>query len=216
MILGAKYSILCFGDSNTWGFIPGTCDRYASDVRWPGVVQKELGTDYNVIEEGFNGRTTIWEDATVRGRKGSEYLGPCLGSHRPLDAVILFLGINDLKSQFGATADEIAGGASTLIEIIRESGAGITGAMPPVLLMSPPLIGRLTEFAPRFVGAHEKSARLAGCFQSVAQAKGVNFLDTSELIAVSDVDGIHLDSQAHRTLGIAVAERVRKMITLAG
>src|SRR5262245_41824824 len=114
MPLSPKYSVLCYGDSNTWGFVPGTGARYALDVRWPGVLREQLGPEYWVIEEGLNGRTTVWEDPEVAGRNGQQYLPPCLQTHRPLDAVILFLGLNDLKTKFGATAETIAEGLAAL------------------------------------------------------------------------------------------------------
>src|SRR5688572_5469747 len=116
-----RYSVLCFGDSNTWGFVPGTGARYGLEVRWPGVLREQLGPDYWVIEEGLNGRTTVWDDPAVSGRNGQIYLPPCLQTHRPLDAVILFLGLNDLKIKFGATPENIAAGAGTLLRIIRQS-----------------------------------------------------------------------------------------------
>src|SRR5512143_1112361 len=111
-------TILCFGDSNTWGYNPETAERYPPDVRWTGVLQQKLGAQYRVIEEGLNGRTTVWDDPVQPGRNGRIYLGPCLESHRPLDAVVLFLGLNDLKVRFSATAEDIAKGAGALVEII--------------------------------------------------------------------------------------------------
>ena len=45
--------ILCFGDSNTWGAIPLSEERYPSDVRWTGVLQGLLGSEWTVIEEGL-------------------------------------------------------------------------------------------------------------------------------------------------------------------
>ena len=53
-------SILCYGDSNTYGLMPDSPDRYPRDVRWTGILQKKLGEDYYVIEEGLSGRTTLW------------------------------------------------------------------------------------------------------------------------------------------------------------
>jgi len=207
------YSVLCFGDSNTWGFVPGTGARYDLNTRWPGVLQGLLGPDYRVIEEGFNGRTTIWDDPTVAGRNGQQYLAPCLGSHKPLDLVVLFLGINDLKAQFGATPEDIARGASTLIGIVARSEAGVGGANPRTLVMSPPRIGKLTQYATQFEGSKEKSAQLGACLRKVALAGGCEFLDAAELIVTSDADGIHLEKDAHRTLGAAVAERIRRMLS---
>jgi len=55
-------TVLCYGDSNTWGYDPATQSRYPREVRWPRVLRKELGDGYLVIEEGLNGRTTVWDD----------------------------------------------------------------------------------------------------------------------------------------------------------
>ena len=206
-----EYSVLCFGDSNTWGFVPGTGARFRLDVRWPGVLREQLGPDYWVIEEGLNGRTTVWDDPAVSGRNGQIYLPPCLQTHRPLDAVILFLGLNDLKIKFGATPESIAAGAGTLLRIIRQSEAGAGGGSPRTLMLAPPRIGKLTAYAEQFDGAQENSARLGACLKEVARNEGCEFLDTSGLIAASDIDGIHLAESAHRTLGLAVAERLHEM-----
>jgi lysophospholipase L1-like esterase len=164
-----------------------------------------------VIEEGLNGRTTVWNDPVRAGRKGDLYLPPCLDSHRPLDAVILFLGINDLKPKYGASAEDIAQGVGALVRIILQNEAGIGGGCPHVLVMSPPRIGKLTAFLDQFDGAQESSARLAGCIAAMANEMGCGFLDTAELVATSDLDGVHLDRTAHRELGIAVAHRVRAL-----
>ena len=97
-------NILCYGDSNTWGFVPIIFDyetnymaRYSFDKRWTGILQKELGNNYRIIEEGLNGRTTNIDYPDVKGRSGTSYLNPCLYSHAPLDLVIIQLGVNDLK-----------------------------------------------------------------------------------------------------------------------
>ena len=67
--------ILCYGDSNTWGYIPASGARYEPDVRWTGVAQRLLGSDYTLIEEGMNGRTTVYENPLSPGRNG---MGICL------------------------------------------------------------------------------------------------------------------------------------------
>ena len=92
--------ILCFGDSNTWGYDPATGERFDEQTRWTGVLQAALGGDYTVIEEGLNGRTTVWDDPIEGHKNGHEYLVPCLETHRPLDLVVLMLGTNDLKRRF--------------------------------------------------------------------------------------------------------------------
>ena len=201
--------ILCFGDSNTWGWDPETAGRLGPDVRWPGVMAKALGDGFVVIEEGLNGRTTAFDDPTYDYRNGRHYLVPCLESHRPLDLVIVYLGVNDLKARFGLSPVDIADGAALLLRLIRASDAGIAGAPPPVLLVAPPPVGRLSAFAELFAGAEEKSRRLAPAYRRVADAAGCAFLDAGSVIVSSDIDGIHLEASEHAKLGKAMAEKVK-------
>ena len=100
-------TILCFGDSNTWGFIPGSdCERYAPDVRWPGVMAADLGPGYRVVEEAQNGRMTAWEDPAEPfvSKCGLTFLPVVLESQKPIDLVIIMLGTNDLKLHMNHTA----------------------------------------------------------------------------------------------------------------
>ena len=207
-------SILCFGDSNTWGCPPrrhfGDVPRYGPDVRWPGVLRTALGSDCTVVEEGLGGRTTVWSDPIEGEHKnGRTYLVPCLASHRPLDLVIVMLGTNDLKRRFGLSAADIAAGAGSLVDLIHASGAGPAGGRPAVLLVSPPPIAALDLFAEMFEGAAEKSRQLARHYEREAAARGCAFLDAGRFIRSSDVDGIHLDVDAHKTLGGVIAEELR-------
>jgi lysophospholipase L1-like esterase len=205
--------VLCYGDSNTWGCIPleGSEEsrRLAPDDRWPGVLRQELGAGYWVVEAGLNGRTTVWDDGLEPYRNGRELLLPTLLSHQPLDLVIIMLGTNDLKRRFGVSPAEIAEGAGMLADVVRTSACGPAGGAPHVLLICPPPLGRLERFADEFEGAQQKSRRLAGQFQAVAEMRSCRFLDAGAHISSSDTDGIHLDRQAHATLGHVVATAVR-------
>lgn len=107
--------ILCFGDSNTYGLIPGTQERYQRTIRWTGILEAELsGRGYHVIEEGLCGRTTIFEDQYRANRKGSDLLPAILECHKPLGQVILMLGTNDCKTFYHASAEEIGAGIDFL------------------------------------------------------------------------------------------------------
>jgi lysophospholipase L1-like esterase len=204
--------VLCFGDSNTWGWIPGTGGRFPREARWPGVMAAALGAEYAVIEEGLNGRTTVFDDATRDYRNGRHYLVPCLESHHPLDLVIVFLGVNDLKARFGLSAVDIADGAALLLRLIRSSESGAAGKAPPVLLVSPPLAGPFTDYAELFTGAAEKSRGLSAAYKRVADELGAAFFDAATLIVSSDRDGIHLEAGEHAKLGRALADHVRAQI----
>ena len=205
-------TVLCFGDSNTWGWDPVTESRFGPDVRWPGVLRRELGPDYWVIEEGLPGRTTVWNDPIEGYKNGKDYLIPCLGSHAPIDLVIILLGTNDLKMRFSVSAYDIANSSGVLVDVVQRSMAGPDGNAPQVLLMAPPPIGTLTEYAEMLEGAAEKAERFTHHFQRVATEYGCPLLDTAEVIVSSDIDGIHFEAGEHRKLGPAVAKRVREIL----
>jgi lysophospholipase L1-like esterase len=204
-------TVLCYGDSNTWGYNPATAERFTSDVRWTGILRRELGDGYHIIEEGLNGRTTVWDDPIEGYKNGKEYLIPCLETHRPLDLVVLMLGSNDLKMRFSVSAYDIANGAGVLVDIIQKSAAGPGGSAPRVLLMAPPPVAKITEFAEMFEGADAKSRRLAEHYRRVADEHSCEFLDTAKVVVSSDIDGIHLDPGEHRKLGQVVAARVKQI-----
>jgi lysophospholipase L1-like esterase len=205
-------TILCYGDSNTWGWNPVSQGRYARHERWPGVLRQELGEGYLVIEEGLNGRTTVWDDPIEGYRNGKEYLVPCLESHKPIDLVIIMLGTNDLKMRFHVPACDIAAGAGVLVEIVAKSQTGPGDGAPQVLLVAPPPIAGLSDFAEMFEGGTTKSRGLSDAFRLVAEEQGCALLDAAQVIISSDVDGIHLDPSEHRKLGKAVAARVRQLL----
>ena len=89
-------TILCFGDSNTWGDPPGGNGRFAWHERWTGILQSSLGDGFRVIEEGLCGRTTCFDDPFSPNRNGLAYLTVALETHCPLDLLIIMLGTNDL------------------------------------------------------------------------------------------------------------------------
>lgn len=204
--------VLCFGDSNTWGYNPRTKERYSKDERWTGVLKKELGQEYEVIEEGLNGRTTVWEDPIEGYKSGKDYLIPCLESHKPVDLVIIMLGTNDLKKRFSLSSYDIANGAGVLVDIALKSGSGPGGGSPKVLLIAPPKVGKLTEFAEMFEGAREKSEKFSYHYRKTADEYGCEFLDASEVVTSSNIDGIHLELSEHQKLGKRVATLVKRIL----
>ena len=127
-------NILCYGDSNTFGFIPVSGKRYSIDERWTGILQKLLGNEYRIIEEGLNGRTTVFEDPSKAGRNGKAYLEVCLESHKPIDLIIISLGTNDLKTKFSASENVIAQNMRRLILTVKNYDYGIGYNKPEILI----------------------------------------------------------------------------------
>ena len=194
-------TILCYGDSNTWGFNPLTMNRFEIDERWTGILGKKLSDKYRIIEEGLNCRTTVWEDPVDGGHKsGREYLIPCLDSHRPIDMVILWLGTNDLKKRFSLAPSDISTGAEVLVNIIKKSASGIGGNAPEILLLSPTPVGKPVDFHEMFEGAEEKSKKLHELYFQLAKQYNCRYFNPSEVISVSGIDGIHFEHESHRIL----------------
>ena len=205
-------TILCYGDSNTWGYIPGTASRYPRQVRWTGVLQNLLGEKFHVIEEGLNGRTTVMDDPTRIAKNGQPYLRPCLDSHAPIDLVVLMLGTNDTKHRFGLSAFDISEGVAMLVNIIQQSAAGLNNRAPAILLVSPVVLDPAPEKSALFEGAAQKSRELAGHMENVAKANRCAFLDASLHTGVSPIDGIHLDEEGHQALGHAIAQKIQHLV----
>jgi lysophospholipase L1-like esterase len=220
----AATRILCFGDSNTWGFMPvatpPTPGRFPRAQRWPQVMAAALGDGAEVIEEALNGRTTDAADPELAqvagaGADGSAYLPAALASHLPLDLVIIMLGTNDVKPHLGRSAGRIALGAKKLLDQVRtlDGGVGTTYPNPKALLVCPPPLGTLSPFfEPMFAGGHAKTAAMPALYEAVARMTGAGFLDAGKHIATDGADGVHFSAEMQRKLGLAVAETVRGML----
>jgi lysophospholipase L1-like esterase len=161
--------IVVFGDSNTWGSDPATGARFSRAQRWPTVMQRELGPEFDVIAEGLRGRTTVHDDPIEPFRSGADALPPCLMSHAPVDLVILALGCNDLKKRFSVSAFDIAEGAARLIFLVRAYGEDPDGGAPRILLVAPPPLAKLTGYAEMFEGGTEKSRLIGQRFGEIAK-----------------------------------------------
>ncbi|HHO68411.1 MAG TPA: hypothetical protein ENK12_05195 [Gammaproteobacteria bacterium] len=203
-------TLLCYGDSNTWGYIPGSGARLAHGRRWPDILQARLGPGFRVIDEGLSGRFTRHDDPAGRpGRNGAELLMPLLESHAPLDLVILMLGTNDVLHLPGVDARDAAAGAEELVRQIDSSSAGHAGGAPGVLLVSPPRIGRLApQLAPACAGDPGQAARFPAHFAAVAERRRCAFLDAARVVEPSPLDGVHLDEAGHAALAAALAELI--------
>ncbi len=205
-------TIVCFGDSNTWGYNPVTQERYEYEVRWTTVLQRELGDEFLVIPEGLNGRTTVWEDPIELHKNGAAYLPPCLESHKPVDLIVIMLGTNDLKQRFSLPAGDIAKGVGVLVDIVKRSNFGPEGVDPGVLVLIPPEVRRLTDFAEMFANSREKSLRFPAAFGAMAEEKGVPCLEIDREVRFSAADGIHFETDQLGKLGVLVAEEVRRLV----
>jgi len=210
-----RRTALLFGDSNTWGAVPmrheGDRRRHPEAVRWPGVLAAALGKGWRVVDEGLPGRTTVHDDPLEgASRNGLRALPVALESHRPLEAVAILLGTNDVKARFAVSAMEIAQSVERLVQVVRASAAGPADAAPGVLVIAPPPIVEAGWAAEMFAGGAAKSAALGPRLAALAARLGVPFLDAGAVIVADPADGIHWNAPAHAALGAAVAGAIAR------
>lgn len=207
--------ILCFGDSNTWGANPNNQLRWEYGQRWPGILSSLLGAEYNVIEEGLSGRTSVFEDDITPDRAGIKVLDLLLETHSPLDLVIMMLGTNDTKSYFNAEAKVIALGISKVVERARNHCYYPGFKSPEILLVSPVLIASGAQEASGCVSFTEesvkKSRELSPLLEQVAKLASVHFFDAAT-VASPGPDCVHLDAKDHQALAEALEKKVRSII----
>ena len=204
-------TVVCYGDSNTWGADPSSPDRFAHDVRWTAVLARELGGDYRVVEEGLNGRTTVVDDINEPNRNGYKQLIPVLESQQPIDLVIIMLGTNDLKARHNRAAADIGQSVSLLANTARSTLFGPKQSRPKVLILCPPPIATLTDLDGMFAGALEKSLEMPRYYELAALWSESDYLNTGDHIHSSDADGIHFDQDQLELLGKAVAAKVKEI-----
>ena len=215
-------NVLIFGDSNTWGYdvtryIPemDTAQRMTEDERWPGLVRKMLGAEYNIFENALNARTNMQEDPYFANRHGLKSLQVALDANAPLDLVVIQMGCNELKHMFNLTAGMIAFGVEHLVNACKASYYNYPA--PKVLVIAPhpthPKIGEMIygfSFGP---DAYAKSCEFGKLYADLAKRHGCGFVDCAPLnFELNELDGLHYSKADHAKLAPVVAEKIREML----
>lgn len=210
-----KKRVLCFGDSNTWGYDGQTGLRFDEDTRWTGLLQSLLGPEYAVLEEGQNGRTTVFADPVEGSKSGMAYLEPCLETANPLQAVVIMLGTNDAKDRFGCNAYQISQSVKRLGEmVLRRDYAPYP--KPELLIVSPIEIngGILAENDDQNFSqaSAERSIDFSGHFADRARELGCHFLDAAAYAQPGLADGVHLDAENHAKLAEVLYQKLMDIL----
>ncbi|MEH3102442.1 MAG: GDSL-type esterase/lipase family protein [Sphingomonas phyllosphaerae] len=218
--------ILIYGDSNTWGYEARSdgepTHRFPADRRWTGILQRQLGSGYVVVEDGLNLRTTDldgedWPDSIIRPDtfNGAKHLPASIAANMPIDLVVIMLGTNDLQARYQRSPRQVADAAVALARMVQASSGGIgtTYPAPKVLIVSPVRIGRMPveEWKRRYAGGRDKSAGFAVAFKEAADAARIPVFDAAAAIggAVHGADGLHLSEADHRKLAEAILPAVQ-------
>jgi len=208
-------TILCYGDSLTWGYDAASLGRHALEDRWPSMLGAELSGDVQVIAEGLNGRTTAFDDHLAGAdRNGARVLPTILTSHAPLDLVVFMLGSNDMKPWIHGNPVAAKQGMQRLIDIVRGHDFPFDWDAPQILIVAPPAVSRTdnAEFKEMFAGGDDASRRLAPQYSALADEAGCGFFDAGTVATTTPLDGVHLDAENTRRIGAALAPLVRVML----
>lgn len=208
-------TVLCYGDSLTWGYDAAGPGRHAPEDRWPNVLQAALGADVAVIAEGLNGRTTAFDDHLGSAdRNGARILPVLLTTHSPIDLVILMLGSNDMKPWVSGRAISAKQGIGRLVDIIRGHVYPLNEDAPDILIVAPPPLVETgdPDFAAMFEGGIEQSHMLASLYSDLADQISCGFFDAGSAAQTTPLDGVHLDAANTRAIGRGMEPIVRVML----
>ena len=193
--------ILCFGDSNTYGYIPNNGARYDKNTRWTGVLSLLSHGKFEIIEDGCNNRTAFAENPTGKIFTGYEILPELLTDD--FDVVVLAIGINDTQFLYNLSSIEIASGVEKLINIVK-----VKSPQAKILLVAPSI---LTDdvlngnFACLFDRTSiEKSRQLPLLYQKIAEKQNIEFFDLNSVAKTSSLDGLHYAPEQHLKIAQAI------------
>lgn len=208
-----KKHIVCFGDSNTHGYCADPADtadrsdRFNEDERWTCLLQKALGEEYLVLEEGLSGRTTVFDDPLHECMSGLDVIYSTLMSHEPVSLLIIMLGTNDTKDRFCASAACIGIGLERLA-MKAETVPAWKDGRPNILVIAPPFIGEELNDPAMGKNCHETSLGIAEEYRQKCALHGWAFLDAEGVAENNSIDFMHLSSKGHRQLAEKLAQLV--------
>lgn len=212
-----KKHIVCFGDSNTHGYNGDTLGRFDENERWTCLLQKLLGDDYLVLEEGLSGRTTVFDDPLHECMSGLDSIYSCLMSHEPVDLLIIMLGTNDTKERFSVTPEAIGIGMQRLIKKAKALEEAWRDGKANILIVTPKNIDDEYEqtecAAPMGLGCAKRSRGLHDAFKQAAELLSCHYLNANDYVSNNNkTDYMHIDLQGHKELANALCKKIKEII----
>ena len=168
--------ILCFGDSNIYGYDPRGYfgDRYDAEDRWVDLLAKQTG--HEILNAGANGREIPRNPYELR----------LLTEHTPVDIFLVMLGTNDLLQS--ATAKETAARMKAFLSPLLPQ-------CKQILLVAPPPMKRGAWVTSDELMA--ESINLAEEYKLLAEKLNIPFVDTRHWDIELTFDGIHFTEDGH-------------------
>lgn len=201
--------IICFGDSNTFGFNPKDGSRYDSKTRWTGVLNKLLEPEYYVAEEGCNNRTGFLLSPDGPLQTGQKYLPICIEKHKVFDIFIFALGTNDLQKIFNIQEDLIQQGLKNTIGFIRKHNPNSKIIIIAPVILNEKVLNGL--FSHQFDETSIKnSIWIQKIYKQTAHEENCEFIDLNKFVITSERDGLHFNEDYHKIIAEKIAAQILK------
>lgn len=199
--------ILCYGDSNTFGYNPEDGSRFDEITRWTGQLQKNLGVEHVVINEGVCDRTGFVNNPKGLLYSAQRHLPKMLTETEDVNLFVIALGTNDLQKEYNISLDTVEKGLITLINLAKSKSRQVL-IIPPVILDEKVLKG---DFAFQYDRTSvDKSKKIGKIFNKVAKSNRCEYFDINKYTKPSDIDGLHYDEAAHKLIGAKLADFIRQ------
>ena len=193
--------ILCFGDSNTFGYNPNNGSRYNENSRWTGILKNLCKNNYEIIEAGCNNRTAFSNNPDGIQFTGYKVLPEYL--KEIYDTIIFAIGINDLQKFYNPTLEEFETGIENIIKKIRENNPNYD-----IIILSPSHITEnILNSNFRFMfnqTSIEKSKQITSIYKKIANKYNCKFLDLNKIVTTSKIDGLHYDIEEHKKIAQSI------------
>lgn len=204
--------VLCYGDSNTYGFIPNSFSRYKKDERWSGILSSLL-PEYEILEEGMNNRTVFFKNPEGLKQSGGEYLPIYLQNHKDIDIFILSLGTNDAQIFYDLNENIIREKLTEIIKLIHE-----TNLRTEIIIVPPVKIG-MNILNSGFSMMFDKNSIMKNretfyLFEEIAKENGCEYFDFNKYAKPSDIDGLHYIPESHKIIAENLAEFIKTISVL--
>ncbi len=197
--------ILCYGDSNTYGFNPKTGGRYDKDIRWSGLLSSYL-PNYKIIEEGMNNRTGFFKNPSGLKQSGGEYLPIFLQNNKDIDICILSLGTNDAQFFYELDDTKTALGLKNLINSIKEVNPKTKIIIVPPVKITDRIL-KSSIFSMMFdKNSIEIIQKVFPVFENIAKTNDCQYFDFNKITAPSEFDGLHYSAESHKIIAKKLAE----------
>ena len=200
--------ILCYGDSNTYGYNPTDGSRFNNTIRWTALLQNNLEKDFEVINEGVCDRCGFVDNDKGFLFSTQRHFPKIIAKTKDIDILILWVGTNDLQFKYDLTIHQFENGLEKLIVTAKNYAKRII-IIPPVVLNNNVLKGNFNyQFDETSIS---KSKKVGKIYRKLSNVYRLNYLDLNDIVKPSNTDGLHYDSKGHKIIAAKLGDYIKSI-----